>query len=83
MYGYFKQQTGGITDMKTWTWLRKGNLMRETESLLIVGQNNAIKNNYIKAKMNNTKQNNKFRLKDRDETADHIITQKKYKTRLN
>ena len=57
--------------------------MRETESLLIVGQNNAIKNNYIKAKRDNTKQNNKFRLKDRDETADHIITQKKYKTRLN
>ena len=29
-------------------WLRKGNLNRETESLLIVAQNNAIRTNHIK-----------------------------------
>ena len=28
---------------KTWTWLRKENLKRETESLLITAQNNAIR----------------------------------------
>ena len=37
-------------------WLRKGNLKRETESLLIVAQGNAIKTNHVKAKI---KYNNK------------------------
>ena len=34
----------------TRTWLLKGNLKRETESLLIVTQNNNIRANYIKSK---------------------------------
>ena len=40
-YGYFKRQTSEITHNKTWIWLRKGDLKRETESLLIVAQNNS------------------------------------------
>ena len=32
----------------------KGNSQEETESLLIAAQNNAIKTNYIKAKIDNT-----------------------------
>ena len=35
MYGYFKQQTDEIAHEKTWIWLRKGNLKKETEPLLI------------------------------------------------
>ncbi len=38
------------------TWLRRGNLKRETESLLIAAQNNAIRTNYIKAKIDNMQQ---------------------------
>ena len=34
-YGYFKLLSSDIWDEKTWTWLRKGNLKRETESLQI------------------------------------------------
>ena len=33
---------------KTWIWLRKGNLKRETEFLFIGEQNNVIRINYIK-----------------------------------
>ena len=59
---------------KTWTWLRNRNLIRETESLLIPTQNNAIRTNYIKAKIDNTQQNSKFKLcGDKDETINHII----------
>ena len=43
LYGHFKRQTSEISHEKTWTWLRKGNLKRETESLLIAVQNNAIR----------------------------------------
>ena len=79
-----------ISYEKFWTWLKKGNLMRETESLLIAVQNNAIRTNYIKARIDKTQQNSKCRLcGDKDETINHItseyskLAQKKYKTRHN
>ena len=51
LYGYFKRQIEEVAHEKTWTWLRKGNLKRETESLIIAAQNNALRTNYIKAKL--------------------------------
>ena len=70
--------------------LLKANLKRETESLLIATQNNVIRTNYIKVKIDNTQQNSKCRLySDRDETINHIISecsklvQKECKTRYN
>ena len=69
---------------------KKGNLKRETESLLIATQNNNIRTNYLKARMNMTRQNSKDRLcGNRDETINHIISeccklaQKVYKTRYD
>ena len=47
LYGRFKRLINNTSHEKTWTWLRKGNFMRETESLLIEAQNNAIKTNHI------------------------------------
>ena len=59
--------------MKTWTWLRKGKFKREIESLLIAAQNNAIRTNHFKTRIDNTQQNSKCRLcVDRDETINHI-----------
>ena len=67
---------------------RKGNFKRETESLPIATQNNAIRTNHIKARIDKTQQNSKWRLcGDRDETIYHIISecsklaQTEYKTR--
>ena len=48
--GFFKWLTSDISYKKMWSWLRKGNLKRETESLLTAGQNNATKTNHIKTK---------------------------------
>ena len=69
-------------------WLRKGNFKRQTEYLLIAAQNNAIRANHIKARIDKTQQNCKYRLcGDTDETTSHIIrecsklAQKKYKTK--
>ena len=45
LYGCFKGLMNNISRGKTWTWLRKGNFKRETESLLIVAQNNFVKTN--------------------------------------
>ena len=73
LYGHFKQQTSDILPEKTWMQPRKGNLKRETESLLIAAQNNAIRANYIKARIGKTQQNSKC--SDRNETINHIISE--------
>ena len=75
-YGRFKRLINNISHQKTWTWLRKWNFKRETESLLIAAQDNAIRTNHIKARINKTQQNRKCRLcGDRDETINHIISE--------
>ena len=60
--------------------------MTEIESFLIAAQKNAIRTNYIKAKVDNTQQNNKSGFcGDRDKTINLIIigyskqAQKEYK----
>ena len=35
LYGRFKRLINDVSHKKTWTWLKKGNFKRETESLLI------------------------------------------------
>ena len=84
--GRLKRLINNISHDKTWIWLRKGNLKRETESLLIAAQDNAIRTNHIKARIDKTQQNSKCRLcGDRAETIHHIISecsklsQKEYK----
>ena len=88
LYGRFKRLINNILHDKTWTWLRKGNFKRETESLQIAAQNSAIRTNHIKARVDKTQQNSKCRLcGERDETINHIIsecsqlTQREYKAR--
>ena len=49
LYGRFKRLKNNISHDKTWTWLRKGNIKRETESPLIAAQYSAIRTNNIKA----------------------------------
>ena len=61
---------------KTWTWQRKRNFKRETESLLITAQKNAIRTNHIKARIDKTQQNSRCTLcGDRDETINCIISE--------
>ena len=88
IYGRFKRRISNISLEKTWNYLRKGNFKRETESLLIAAQINAIRTNHIKVRIDKTQQNSKCRLYgDRDKIITHIMSecsklaQKEYKTR--
>ena len=87
LYGHFKWLIINISHEKIWTWLRKGNLKRETESLLIATQNNAIRTNLIKSRIDKTQQNSRCMLRgDRDKTINHKISEcsklaQEYKTR--
>ena len=74
----------------TWAWLKCENLNRETESLLIVTQNNSIRLNHVKTKIDNVQKNSGWSLyRDKGELENHIISecsklaQKKYKVRLH
>ena len=88
LYRRFKRLINDISLEKFWTWLRKGNFKRETEYLLITAQNNTIRTNQIKVRIDKTQQNSKCRLcGDRNETINHIISEcsqlakMEYKTR--
>ena len=74
--GDFKRLINNIVHEKTWTWLRKRNLRRETESLLAAAQNNVIGTDQIKSRIDKTQQNSKCRLcGDRYEMINHIISE--------
>ena len=63
-------------------WLRNGNLNRETESLLIIAQNNAIRTNHIKAIIDKQQSSRCMLCGDRDEMINHICIKlaEEYKT---
>ena len=75
-YGWFKRLINNISPEKTWTWLRKGNFKRETESLQIAAQDSAIGTIQIKARIDKSQQNSKCWLcVDRAETINNIISE--------
>ena len=53
-YGIFKRLINNISHQKTYSCLRKGNLRRETESLLKAAPNDAVRINHIKARIDKT-----------------------------
>ena len=73
---------------ETWTWLKEGKLKRETESLIIAAQDQAIRTNYAKATIDRSLDDPKCKLyKQNNETISHIVrgcpklAQKEYKKR--
>ena len=75
LYGRFKRLLNDTSHDKTWTCLWKGNIKRETESLLMAPQKSSIRTNHIKVRIDKTQQNSKCRLCGvRDETINHIIS---------
>ena len=59
LYGRFKRLTSDNVDTKTSTRLKKENRKRETEFHLIAAQNNAIRINHIKVRIDKIQQNSK------------------------
>ena len=60
MYGYFKRKTKKMAHEMTQIWLRRGNIKREIESLLVAALNDAKRSNYIQSKIDDTQQNRKY-----------------------
>ena len=45
LYGQFARQSEDHRNNETWTWLKEGKLKRETESLIVAAQDQAIRTN--------------------------------------
>ena len=89
MYGEFVREMPETTDKKeTWYWPRKADLKLETEAMLFAAQEQAIRTNYVKYKIDKTAQSLFCRICDKKgEIISHIVSeceklaQKEYKRR--
>ena len=88
MHGQFLRQTEDVADKDQWLWLKDGSLKRETETLIMAAQEQALRTNLVKAKIDKTQQDSKCRMCGKaDESINHLLSecskmaQKEYKRR--
>ena len=51
LHGHYLRQTKEVRSDQSWIWLQNGDLKRETESLIVAAQNQSIRANLVKAKI--------------------------------
>ena len=72
---YFKSIDGKIDKKANWIWLKYGTLKKETEGMIFAAQEQALRTNWIKSKIEKSMDNSKCRLCNQyEETMDHIIS---------
>jgi hypothetical protein len=88
MHGQFVRQTENVRSDEGWLWLKRGNLKRETESLITAAQEQALRTNYRRAMLEREGASPLCRMcKESIETVDHIVSgcsklaQQEYKAR--
>ena len=88
LHGQFLRQMDDEAGKERWMWLKGTGIKRETESLILAAQEQAIRTNVIKAKIDNTQEEIKCRMCGKvDETVNHIVSecnmlaQREYKRR--
>ena len=60
LHGQYLKDTDGKTDCEiTWNWLKNGYLKKETEGFIMAAQDQAIRTNAIKAKIDKTSSDSK------------------------
>ena len=87
---YLKNIEGKVDETLTWAWLKHGELKKETEGFIMAAQDQALRTNAIKCKIDKTSNSSMCRLcGDREETVDHLVSscskiaQTDYKERHN
>ena len=88
LHGQYLRQTKEVRSKQSWIWLQNGDLKRETESLIVAAQNQSIRTNLVKVKIDKSQKDTLCRLcKKGDESIDHVVStcsklaQKEYKRR--
>ena len=82
------RQTKKVRSDECWAWLQNGDLKRQTEGLIVAVQNQSIRTNLLKAKIDKSQGDSLCRVRRKvDESIDHIVSgcsklaQKEYKRR--
>ena len=76
LHGQFLRQIDEEAEKGRWLWLRSMGIKRETESLIMAAQEQAIRINVIKAKIDNTQEESKCTMCGRvDETVNHVLSE--------
>ncbi len=88
LHGQFMRQTEEEGGKERWQWLSGTGIKRETESPVMAAQEQAIRTNVIKARIDRTQEESKCRMCGRvDKTINHLLSecskmaQKEYKRR--
>ena len=59
----------------TWNWLKNGYLKKEMEGFIMTAQDQAIRTNAVKAKIDKTSSDSRCHLRNvKDETIDHLVS---------
>ena len=82
------RQTKEVRSDQCWAWLQNGDLKKETESLIVPAQNQSIRTNLVKARIDKNQGDSLCRMYGKvDGSIDHIVSgcnklaQKEYKRR--
>ena len=88
LHGQYLRQTKEVRSEQSWVLVPNGDFKRETGSLIVAAQNQSIKTNLVKAKIDKSPKDTLCRLyKKADESIDHVVSgcsklaQKEYKRR--
>ena len=69
------RQTKEVRSDQCWAWLHNGDLKRETESLIVAAQNQSIRTNLVKARIDKSQGDSLCRMcRKVDESIDHIVS---------
>jgi hypothetical protein len=75
MHGQFPRQIEEVCSNISWQWLVNGHLKRETESLIVAAQDQALRTNHRKAKIEKDGTDPACRIcKAKEETVQHIVS---------
>ena len=74
-HGQYLRQTKKVRSDQCWAWLQNGDLKRETESLIVAAQNQSIRTNLVKARIDKINGDSLCRMcRKVDESIDHIVS---------
>ena len=74
-HGQYMRQTKVVRNDQCWAWLQNGDLKSETESLIVAAQNQSIRANLVKAKIDKSQGDSLCRVYRKvDESIDHIVS---------
>ena len=76
LHGQFLRHTEELADKDQWLWLTDGTLKRETESLVMATQEQALITNLVKAKIDKSQEDSRCRMcSNADESINHHLSE--------